>query len=49
MIASSYASHVERMAAAGRATGLDLAKARILVLDAQIELERQRLAKPVAK
>jgi len=46
---STYASHVERNADAGRATVLELAKARILVLDAQIELEKQRLAERVAK
>jgi hypothetical protein len=41
---SSYGSHIERLAAAGRATGVDVAKTKVLVLDAQIELERQRLA-----
>jgi len=45
----NYEQRVARMAAAGRVGEVEVSKAKILVLDARIELERQKQVQPSAK
>ncbi len=46
---SNHEKRLERMAAAGQVGTIEVSKARVFSLEAQIELERQRLAQQAAR